>query len=98
MDIEHIQSLWQTEEYELSDEVISRMEQRDVTLANIGEAIMSGWIAEERLRSRPHASCTVRGWANRQVAGLQIGLQPLNVVCALPEILRVITVYWQQDR
>jgi hypothetical protein len=59
---------------------------------------MSGRIIEERRRARPHASCTVQGWANRRVAGLEIGLQPLNVACAMPDVLRIITVYWEGER
>lgn len=98
MDIDHIQALWRADEYELSEEVIRRMEQREVTLTNIEEAIMTGRIIEERSRGRPHRSCTILGWANRQVAGLEIGLQPLNVACAVPDLLRVITVYWEGER
>lgn len=89
--------MWQDDEYELSDEAVRRLEQREVTLANIGEAIVSGRIIDERRRGYAHASHTIVGWANREVAGLNIGTHALVVACFVPDLLRIITVYWQEE-
>lgn len=97
MDIESIRDLWNDEEYELSIEVVGRMEQREVTLDNIGEALTNGRIISERRRGKPHTSYTVQGWANRQLAGLTIGPQALNVACAVLDQLFIITVYWEEE-
>jgi len=78
-------------------EALDRMDQREISIENIGEAIVSGRIVEERPRAKPHASCTVQGWANRHVAGLPLGLALLNVACALADQLRIITVYWEGE-
>ena len=72
MDIDLIQMLWQAGDVEFTDEALDRMDQREITVENIGQAIMSGRIIEERSRARPHAKCTVQGWANRKAAGLDI--------------------------
>ncbi len=61
MDIETIRALWQADEYEMSIEVVGRLEQREVTLENIGEAIISGRIIEERRKRRARVSYTVQG-------------------------------------
>jgi len=61
MDIETIRAWWQADEYEMSIEVVGRLEQREVTLENIGEAIISGRIIEERRKRRARVSYTVQG-------------------------------------
>ncbi|MBI1930204.1 DUF4258 domain-containing protein [Candidatus Poribacteria bacterium] len=96
MDIDLIQMLWQAGDVEFTDEALDRMDQRGITVENIGQAIMGGRIIEERPRARPHAKCTVQGWANRKIAGLDIGLYSLNVACAVTDMLRIITVYWER--
>lgn len=95
MDIDPIQMLWQAGDVEFMDEALDRMDQREITVENIGQAIMNGHIIEER--PRPHAKCTVQGWANRKIAGLDIGLYSLNVACAVTDMLRIITVYWERE-
>jgi hypothetical protein len=97
MDIDHIRALWQAEEVEYTNEAIRRMTQRGVSAENVGEAMMSGRIVEERPDAQPYASCTIRGWAERELAGLNIGLYPLNVACAVADVLRIITVYWEGE-
>ncbi len=96
MDIDSIRTMWQAGDYELSEEVIARMAQREVSLANIEQALMSGSVVEERPRSRPYPKCTVQGWAEREIAGLNIGLHRLNVACGVGDVLKIITVYWEE--
>ena len=55
MDIDLIQMLWQAGDVEFTDEALDRMDQRGITVENIGQAIMDGRIIEERPRARPHA-------------------------------------------
>lgn len=74
MDIDHIRQLWLSGEVEYTHESIRKMVQREVSEENIGEAIMNGQIIEERPEGYPYASCTIRGWARRRVARLEIGL------------------------
>lgn len=58
MDIDHIWRLWLSVEY--TREAIRRMVQREVSEENIGEALTSGQIVEERPDAHPYASCTIR--------------------------------------
>jgi hypothetical protein len=95
MDIDHIRHLWQNGEVEYSEEAQDRLWQREVTTDNIGEAIQNGRIVEER-PGYPYPKYLVQGWATRKVAGLDIGLQLLNVACAMGEDLHIITVYWEK--
>lgn len=95
MDMDSIRSLWRVGAVKLSDEVDARTAQREVSIANIEEAIMRGEIVEER-EGHPYRKCTVRGWASRKVADLDIGPWPLNVACAMNDKLYIITVYWQE--
>jgi len=99
VDIDHIRALWRAGMVEYTREALRRMVQREVSEENIGEAILSGRIVEERPEAQPYAGCTVQGWADRKVAHLRIGLHLLNVACAVTDegVLRIITVYWEGD-
>jgi len=68
MDIDLIQMFWQAGDVEFFEEAPQRMDEREITIENIEQAILSGRIVEERLRSRPHARCTAQGWASHKVA------------------------------
>jgi hypothetical protein len=97
MDVDSIRTFWQTGDVEYTNEAIRRMTQRGVSEENVKEALMSGRVVEERPNAKPYATCTVQGWANRKVAGLDIGLHLLNVACAIADGLRIITVYWEGE-
>jgi hypothetical protein len=97
VDIDSVRSLWESDEYELSEEIITRMAQRDVSLPNLEQCLRSGRIVDERPRSFPYPKCTVQGWADRHVAGLNVGPQLLNVACGVGEVLQLITVYWEGE-
>jgi hypothetical protein len=95
-DIDAIRTLWESSQVKLSEEVDDRMAQREVSLSNIEEAIMGGQIIEER-EGFPYRQCTIRGWASRKVAGLDLGLWPLDLACAVGDRLHIITVYWHME-
>jgi hypothetical protein len=94
MDIDSVREMLRQNRVKFSNEAKQRMQQRNVTLAQIEQALQTGQIIEER-RSKPYPKCTVRGYVNREVAGLTLPFpQPLNVACALGYELHIITVYW----
>lgn len=66
MDIDHTQQLWLLGKVEYTHEPVRMMAQREVSEENIGEAIMSEQIVEERPDKYPYASCTIRWWATRR--------------------------------
>ncbi len=90
MDIDTIRALWLAGDVVYSEDAQDRLWQREVTMENVGEALLSGSIVEER-KGRPYRKCTVQGWANRKAAGLEIGLHLLNVSCAVGDELH----YWK---
>ncbi len=99
MDIDSIRYFWQNDEVEFSDEAWDRIEQREVSVEAIEQAILNGQVIEERPRSKPWPKCTVQGWATRYVAGLALS-EPhrLNVACGVGDVLYVITVYWEGEQ
>ena len=97
MDIDAIQYLWSIDAVLYSEEAQDRLWQREVTRENVGEALRTGRIVEER-PGRPYPKCHVVGWATREVAGLDVGLHPLHVACAVGEELHIVTVYWEDPK
>lgn len=93
MDIDWIRVLWEMGDVVYSEEAQDRLWQREVTIENIGDAIRTGRIIEER-KGHPYRRCTVQGWANRKLAGLDVGTELLRVACAVGDELHIITVYW----
>jgi hypothetical protein len=94
VDIDFIRVLWEAGDVVYSEESQDRLWQREVTIENIGDAIRTGRIVEER-EGHPYRKCTIHGWTNRKVADLEIGLHTLKVACAVGEELHIITVYWE---
>jgi len=53
VDIDSIRYFWQNDEVEFSDEAWDRIEQREVSVEAIEQAITNAQVIEERPRSKP---------------------------------------------
>lgn len=86
MDIAKIRRLIRRGRYRLTLHVQRRMDQRGITLAEFKEVIYHGDIIEMYPENRPYPSCLIMGRIR--------GGFPLYVVCALENIVHVITAHW----
>ncbi len=72
--------------YEMTLHARSRMGQRKISMSEIKEAIKNGEIIEQYPKDEPFPSCLVMGYVR--------GGFPLYIVCAVSQILHIITAHW----
>lgn len=85
MDITLIRSKIQKEEYELTLHAIKRKTERKILTEDIEQAILNGEIIEEYSEDRPFPSCLIAGITDKN--------RPIHIVCAIAELVKIITVY-----
>ncbi len=62
MNIEVIQSLYRTAKIKWSAHCLERMQERDISIDDVGNCIMSGEIIESYPNDFPHPSCLIFGY------------------------------------
>lgn len=91
MNIEQVQNLYISSKIKWSTHCLERMQERDITIDDVGNCIMSGEIIENYPNDFPHPSCLV--------FGCTIGKKVLHVVAGTDEnILYIITVYYPNTK
>lgn len=86
MDIEKLRRLVSGGKYRITLHAQKRMDQRAITLAELKEVICHGEVVEIYSNDKPFPSCLV-------VGRVRCGF-PLYVVCALSDIVHIVTVHW----
>lgn len=61
MDIEQIRILWERKEVVFTKHFLERLNQRNINIFQVEEALMNGVIIEERLKEKPHPKCIIQG-------------------------------------
>ncbi|MBD5138370.1 MAG: DUF4258 domain-containing protein [Ruminococcus sp.] len=91
MDIKIIQSLYKSSKIKWSAHCLKRMQERDISIDDVGSCIMSGEIIEDYPDDFPYPSCLVFGYSvNKRV---------LHVVVASDDkTLYVITVCYPDTK
>ena len=86
MNIELIKNLYTTSKIKWSTHSLERMQERDISIDDVGNCIMSGEIIENYPDDYPHPSCLVFGYTIRN--------KILHVVAGTDgDMLYIITVY-----
>ena len=87
MNIEIIQSLYRIEKIKWSTHCLERMQERDISIDDVGNCIMSGEIIEDYPDDFPHPSCLIFGYSiNHKVLHTVVGSDG--------EVLHIITAYY----
>lgn len=73
-------------EYNITRHAQRRCDTRGISLDDIKHVISTGEIIENYPADKPYPSCLILGYVRRH--------QPLYVLCALGEIVHIITVHW----
>jgi len=99
LDIEHIREMVKLGMYETTFEVTKRMAEREFGWDQIEQAILNGRIVRREPKQKPYPKCTILGYVERTVAGLDLpGLHGLYIGCALGKEIIIITAYWEGER
>lgn len=87
MNIEAIQNLYHNSKIRWSTHCLERMQERDISIDDVGSCIISGEIIEHYPNDFPHPSCLIFGYTiNKQVLHTVVGSDG--------DILYIITVYY----
>lgn len=86
MDIDKLRRLVRNSKYRTTLHAQRRMDQRGITLAELKEVIYHGEVVEIYSDDKPYPSCLIVGRVR--------GGFPLYAVCAMSDIVHVITVHW----
>jgi hypothetical protein len=86
MELRIIRSLLKQGKYKITLHAQVRMDQRLITLKELKETILQGKVVETYPHDKPFPSCLVMGKVR--------GGFPLYVVCALSDIVHIITTHW----
>lgn len=91
MYIEDIQCLYSNAKIKWSTHCLERMQERDISIDDVGNCIMSGEIIEDYPDDFPHPSCLIFGYT--------INYKALHTVAGSDdELLYIITVYYPNDK
>lgn len=63
-----------------------RVDERKVLTAEIEEVILNGEVIEEYPEDKPYPSCLILGYVRNK--------EPLYILCALSEIVIIVTIHW----
>ncbi len=87
MNIEIVQNLYRTAKIKWSTHCLERMQERDISIDDVGNCIMSGEIIEDYPDDFPHPSCLIFGYAiHHKVLHTVVGYDG--------EVLHIITAYY----
>ena len=87
MNIEIVQNLYRTAKIKWSTHCLERMQERDISIDDVGDCIMSGEIIEDYPDDFPHPSCLIFGYAiHHKVLHTVVGYDG--------EVLHIITAYY----
>ncbi|MFZ2603748.1 MAG: DUF4258 domain-containing protein [Candidatus Omnitrophota bacterium] len=84
--IEQIREKINAGEFQITRHCQRRCDSRGISLAEIKEVITKGEIIETYPTDSPYPSCLIFGHVR--------GVEPLYVLCALGNIVHIITVHW----
>jgi len=85
-DIETIRRMIRAGKYELTLHARRRMGHRKISVFDMEEALFNGAIIERYSDDRPFPSCLILGYVKDGF--------PLYVVCAVSDVIQIITVHW----
>ena len=97
MDIDSIRTLVDAGEWYESGHAQERMVERGIDIDQVLDAIRHGRIVEELPPTGRDPKCLVCGEVERRLAFLQV-VHPLYVVCAVGEVVTIVTVDWNPPR
>ena len=86
MNIDKIRSLLKLGKYRLTLHALKRLDQRQIAVHELKEAINNGMIIESYPDDKPYPSCLIMGKIR--------GGFPLYIVCAVNDNLHIITAHW----
>lgn len=86
MDIEKLRRLVSDGKYRITLHAQKRIDQRAITLAELKEVICHGEVIEIYPDDKPYPSCLIVGRVR--------GGFPLYAVCALSDLVHIVTVHW----
>lgn len=84
--LEQIRKKFNAGKFQITRHAQRRCDGRDISLAEIKEVINKGEIIETYPKDSPYPSCLILGQAHED--------EPLYVLCALGNIVHIITVHW----
>lgn len=84
--VEQIRQKFSEEKYRITGHCQRRCDSRGISLNEIKEAIAKGKLIETYPEDSPYPSCLILGYVRND--------KPLYVLCALGEIVHIITVHW----
>lgn len=73
-------------EYIITRHAQRRCDTRNISIEEIKHVILSGEIIENYPRDKPYPSCLILGYVRKKI--------PLYVLCAIGELVHIITVHW----
>jgi hypothetical protein len=86
MDIEKLRNKEITSEYRISRHAQKRLDERAISNEEFIQVILSGEIIEDYPNDKPYPSCLIMGYVRND--------EPLYVVCAVNDLVHIITVHW----
>lgn len=89
MNIDIIKTKVKRNEYDLTIHALKRRIERNISTSLIENAILKGEIIEEYPDDFPYPSCLINGFINNK--------EPIHIVCAIAERLKIITIYRPED-
>lgn len=84
--LEIIRKKFLNKEYKITKHAQKRCDTRGISLEEIKQVITTGEIIETYPGDKPYPSCLILGYVRKS--------QPLYVLCALSEVVHIITVHW----
>lgn len=91
MNIQIIQDYYRNSKIKWSTHCLERMQERDISIDDVGSCILSGEIIENYPHDFPYPSCLIFGYAvNHQILHTVVGMDE--------EILYVITAYYPNTK
>src|SRR3989338_1646500 len=73
-------------EYKITRHAQRRCDSREISLEEIKQVMLTGEIIENYPHDKPYPSCLILGHIRTR--------QPLYVLCAVGQIIHIITVHW----
>ncbi|PIP19077.1 MAG: hypothetical protein COX41_04820 [Candidatus Omnitrophica bacterium CG23_combo_of_CG06-09_8_20_14_all_41_10] len=84
--LEQIRKKFNAGKYQITRHCPRRCDSRSISLKEIKEAINKGEVIETYPKDSPYSSCLIAGYVRQN--------EPLYVLCALGNIVHIITVHW----
>ena len=84
--IQDIRNKFSKGEYRITKNALKRCDIRNISLTEIREVVSKGKIVKTYTRDIPYPSCLVLGYVRKTT--------PLYVLCAVGELIHIITVHW----